>query len=134
MADATYAGPVSFTVFTLPAPPDLAGITAELTRLAADRRAEILDVELVGRAEDGSVQRFELSEGLAPAETGLLDEGDLETVARELPDGRLAFVVVYEDRLLAGLAAQVAAVGGTELWVGGVDPDDLDEQHQESAP
>lgn len=126
MSDAEYTGPLNFAVFAIPGDADRAALAVEIRGLAADHRAEILDVELMSRAEDGSAVLVELPPELAGAGLGLLDEDDLAVAVEDLAAGELALVVVYEDRTLAVLAGRVRAVSGRELWVGGVEPVDLD--------
>lgn len=126
MSDAEYTGPLNFAVFALPQGADFAGVTAEVTQLAASHRAEILDVELISRASDGSARLEPLPAELAAAETDLLQADDLAVVAEDLVDGELALVVVYEDRTLASLASQIASVSGRELWAGGIDVADVE--------
>ena len=68
---------------------------------------------------------FDLSE-FDGAQSDLLDAEDLAALGAELSDSELAIVIIYEDRGLAGFAAQVQAQGGRELWTGGVDISELD--------
>lgn len=129
-----YVGPLSFSIFAVPAGADLSGAVAELHRLRDAHTIEILDIELVVRSADGSMQRMALSDaeagtalaGLASVETGLLHDDDLAQIGVDLGAGERALVVVYEDRSLAALASQITGLGGREVWSGGIDAADLE--------
>jgi len=125
MSDAEYTGPLNFAVFALPGDADLVDIVVEIRRLAAEHRAEILDVELISRTPEGGARLEQLPAELDPAETDLLQADDLATIAEDLDDDELALVIVYEDRTLAGLAASVTAGSGRELWDCGIDAADI---------
>ena len=136
MATDRFAGPVDYLVFAFDESADPgAGLAAVLDRVQQGI-IEILDVELIARGEDGapitrSFADFETVTGVDPtafagAESGILDADDLAVIASELHAGQIALAVVYEDRSLATAAAAWDAVGGTELFSGGVDIADLE--------
>lgn len=128
MTSSTYTGPLSFAVFAVPAAAPLTAALQELQSLRHRHSIEVLDVELLVRAQDGvRRERFE-NPAIAASETDLLDEDDLAAVAAELAEGERALVVLYEDRSLAGLADLLADAGGREIWIGGLDPNDLDDE------
>ncbi|MCA0378476.1 MAG: hypothetical protein LCH36_03405 [Actinobacteria bacterium] len=131
MSDSHYTGPLNFAVFALPEAADLSSATAELRRLAIEHHAEILDVEILVRAADGTATRGWLPDELAAIETDLLQPDDLEAIVADLEAGEQALVVVYEDRTLASLAGRVVAAAGRELWAGGIDAADLDTDNAE---
>lgn len=135
MATDTFAGPVDFLVFALPADaPVGAGLQALLAAVDA-AVIEVLDLAVVGRGEDAAPIRLSLSDlaGAADADltafdgvaSGILDADDLSRIAEELEPGDVAIALVYEDRSLAATAAAWTAVGGTELFSGGVAIEDL---------
>lgn len=126
MSDEVYTGPIGFAVFAVPSGADLAPVAEELSRLATSHGAEVLDVELI----DGRRARVGLPGWLAAVETDLLHDDDLADIAEELGDGEQALVVVYEDRTLARLASGVAALGGRELFTGGIDAESIDEEEE----
>ena len=135
MATEQFAGPVDYLVFAFDERADLgAGLAAVLDRVRQGI-IEILDIELVSRAEGGEavkrafadldgVSGFDLSvfDGV---DSGILDDGDLAVIVEELQAGQIALVLVYEDRSLALAAETWAAVGGVELFSGGVDINEL---------
>ena len=129
MTSSTYTGPLSFAVFAVTPEAPLDAVLQELQVLQRAERIEILDVELLSRAADGSVRREDFDDAvIAATETDLLDEEDLAIVVAELGDDERAFVVLYEDRSLATVADLLAASGTREIWVGGLDVDALDEE------
>ncbi|MFT4214761.1 MAG: hypothetical protein QM622_08295 [Microbacterium sp.] len=126
MATETYAGPVDYLVFAFPSGAAIApGLREILARVDAGH-IEILDLELVSRGADG-----------APATLALTDLPDdaaatLAAIVAELSDGQFAVAIVYEDRSLAAAAAESwTAAGGIEIFSGGIDIADLEEQLEE---
>jgi hypothetical protein len=141
MATEQFAGPVDYLVFAVDEHADLgAGLSAVLERVDQGI-IEILDVELVSRHESGAPLKrvFSDLDGVSGldlsifdgVESGVLDEGDLGGIAAELRPGQVAIVIVYEDRSLAVAAEAWAAVGGVELFSGGVDVHDLEQVLEE---
>lgn len=135
MATLTYSGPVDYAVFAVPKSARLAATLRTLLARIDLGAIELLDLEIVERDADGSPVRrpvtaleagedFDLSI-FNGAESAILDNEDLALIAAELGDDDRAIVVVYEDRSLAEVAAQVTAVGGQLLWAGGIDIADL---------
>lgn len=135
MATETYCGPIDYAVFELPA----AARPAQGLRLLleqVDRGAiELLDLEIVGRADDGTPRLLTVDDLAGAngderavfdgASSGVLDADDLAAIAGSLVPGRIAIAIVYEDRSLAGLARAWRAEGGAELWSGGIDAGEL---------
>ena len=129
MTSSTYTGPLSFAVFAVTPEAPLGAVLQELLALQRAERIEILDVELLSRAADGSVRREDFDDAvIAATETDLLDDEDLALVTAELRDGERALVVLYEDRSLATVADLLVGSGAREIWVGGLDVDALDEE------
>lgn len=136
MATEQFTGPVDYLVFAFDEHANLgAGLSAVLDRVRQGI-IEILDIELISRNQDGApVKRafsdldgvtgidLTLFEGV---ESGILDADDLASIASDLVDGQIALAIVYEDRSLAVAADAVAAVGGVELFSGGVSIADLE--------
>ena len=129
MTDPAYTGPLSFAVFAVPSGGSLADALRELQSLRSRGAIEVLDVELLTRGDDGAAGREAFGDlSIAATETDLLDDEDLAAVAAELGEGERALVVLYEDRSLASVAELLVAAGGREVWVGGIDPNDLDDE------
>lgn len=135
MATEQFAGPVDYLAFAFDEHADLgAGLAAVLDRVQ-DGIIEILDIELVSRDENGQAAKRAFSEldGVTGidlsvfdgVESGILDDEDLAVIVEELQAGQIALVLVYEDRSLALAAETWAAVGGVELFSGGVDINEL---------
>lgn len=144
MASEHFAGPVDFLVFVFDERADLgAGLLAVLDRVE-EGIVEILDIELVARAADGSAVKRSLAElesathvdltAFDGVDSGILDTHDLAAIAAELQLGQMALAIVYEDRSLAAAAHAWAAAGGTELFSGGVDISDLESALEERSP
>lgn len=136
MATEQFAGPIDYVVFAFDEHADLgAGLTALLDRVQHGI-LEILDVEVIARGEDGSpVKRgFADLDGVTGVDlsvfdgvqSDILEADDLAGIAAELQSGQIGLVVVYEDRSLATAAAAWSAVGGVELFSGGIDVEELD--------
>lgn len=141
MATEQFAGPVDYLVFVFDEHADLGpGLSAMLDRVEQGI-IEILDIELIGVDETGAPGRLELTDlgGVTGinlstfdgAASSLLDADDLASIAAELQRGQVALAVVYEDRSLAVAAGAWAAAGGVELFSGGVDITELDQQIDE---
>ncbi len=136
VASLTFAGPIGYAAFVLPRDADAApALQGLLDRIDAGT-IELLDLEILALGAHGAAERqptsvlqhgdsFDLSE-FDGAQSDLLDAEDLAALGAELSDSELAIVIIYEDRGLAGFAAQVQAQGGRELWTGGVDISELD--------
>ncbi|MEV4666306.1 hypothetical protein [Microbacterium sp. LWO12-1.2] len=132
MASWTYVGPLNFAVFAVPFGVDLTVVIKELETLQRAHSIEVLDIELIAGTADGGVRRETFENASADAaETDLLDDEDLAEIGRELAAGERALVVVYEDRSLAGVAGLIGGLGGRNIWSGGIDAADLDD---DSAP
>ncbi|CAG7623103.1 hypothetical protein LEUCIP111803_02578 [Leucobacter soli] len=111
------------------------GLTALLNRVEQGI-IEILDIELIGRDDAGAPIKRAFADldgvtGIDVAtfdgvESGILDGDDLESIASELQPGQIALAVVYEDRSLAMAADAWTAIGGVELFSGGIDIEELD--------
>ncbi|MGM7697851.1 hypothetical protein [Microbacterium sp. A84] len=134
MTTSVYIGPLSFTVLAVPAGADLTDAVGDLQRLHGSSTMEILDVEVIERGPDGTVSRASLADDGAAAEFGelsaveteLLDSEDIAQIGVELEQGERALVIVYEDRNLATVGDRIIALGGREVWSGGIDVSDLD--------
>lgn len=136
MATEQFAGPVDYVVFLFDEHADLGPGLAALLARVEQNIVEILDIELIGRDEAGAPVKRSFSDldsvtGIDPstfdgAESSILDTDDLAGIAAELQAGQIALTVVYEDRSLAAAADAWAAVGGVELFSGGVDIKELD--------
>ena len=135
MTTPEYTGPIDFAVITLPADASLGEGMRLLFQQAARGAISLLDVEIIGAHDDGTVGPLPAeslrTDGefdvrlLDGARSDILEDDDLAAVAEELPAGQVAIVIVYEDRSLAPAALAWESVGGSELWSGGIDVDDL---------
>lgn len=136
MSTDRYTGPVDYLVFAFP---PAAAVDQGLQVLKSHVDAGtvvLLDVEVVGRAEDGKPLQLALSD-LRPAggfdltvfenaESRILDEEDLAEIAGGLQPGWVAVAVVYEERSMADVVQSWSDAGGALLVSGGVDLVELD--------
>lgn len=132
-----YTGPVDYLVFSFPRG---AAVDAGLQQLKSHVDAGtvvLLDVEVIGRGDDGAPVHLSLSEleppggfdlsAFADAESRILDDEDLVLIAQELAPGWVAVAVVYEERSMADVVQSWSDAGGTLLLSGGVDLVELDQ-------
>lgn len=117
-------GPVDYLVVEFPADrADFSGeIAAELKSLVDRELVRVLDLLLLHKDADGSVEAAELSEAqegmvgeLLALEADLamlLAEEDVESIGVALEPGSYAAVLVYENRWAAPFGAAVRRAGG----------------------
>lgn len=133
MNEAAYVGPIDYLVFAFPAGARIgAGLSGLLD--AVDRgHIEVLDLEVVGAGPDGRGIRLSLSDAafdddlaaFEGAESGLLDQDDLNTIAGSLDPGSFAVALLYLEHTLDAVAAEWAAAGGAPLLEGGIEVGEL---------
>lgn len=117
-------GPVDYLVVEFPAEKaNFSGeMAAELTSLVERGLVRVLDLVLLEKNEDGSIEVAELSDA-DEATVGkllslegdlamLLAEEDVEKFAEIIEPGSIAAVLVYENRWAAPFAASVRRSGG----------------------
>lgn len=137
MATLMYSGPVNYAVFAVPRSAKLTDALRALLELTASGSLELLDLEILETTATGETVRrhasvLEAAEGFDPAvfdgaESGILDDQDLAFIGAELEANSRAIVMVYEDRSLAQVAANMVDAGGSLLWSGGIDITELAE-------
>jgi hypothetical protein len=109
-----------------------ASIAVELARLTEAGLIGVLDLLVVQKAHDGSVEGFEVDDlaidqlcGLEEQVAEVLAEGDVSTLAEVMEPGTVAGVIVWEHRWAASLAGLARASGGRVLAVGSIPARDL---------
>lgn len=137
MTSSEFTGPVDFAVFVLPRTADVSDAARQLDGQVRAGTLNMLDIEVLGRDEDGDVSRLPLTtlhesagsllDDFVALESDLLDADDLAQVGAELQPDEVAVVLIYEDRSLAALADLVSAQGGRSLFTGGVHADEITE-------
>ena len=115
-------GPVDYLVIEFPAgEQNFTGEAAdELAKLAASGIIRILDVLILVKNEDGTVEAMELDEtptvdAIRALETDIaeiLAAEDVELLAEAMEPGSVAGVVVWENRWAAPFAAAARRAGG----------------------
>jgi len=123
-------GPVDYLVVGFPAEKaNLSGEAAsELKALVESKTIRVLDLVMIAKGEDGSVEAAELRD-VDDSEVGelralerdlaiLLAEEDIEEIGASLEPGSAAAVLVFENTWAAPFASAVRRSGG-ELVTGG---------------
>jgi hypothetical protein len=115
-------GPVDWLVLEFPGSKFKGEIAPILDGLVDNGTIRVLDLVLVRKAEDGSLDFFELSDldeseigGLRAYETELallLSEEDVTAVAAAIDPGSTAAVLVFENRWAAPFGSAVRRAGG----------------------
>jgi len=128
-------GPLEYVVIGLQDDRFKSSILPELNTIQQNRLIRVVDLLFVSKDTDGtvSVQEVnELSEEEQPAYTalaenlaGLLTAQDIEHLAREIPVGSEAVIVLLEHTWTLGLAEAVRRAGGVLFTGGMVTPDAL---------
>lgn len=116
--DDVLAGPFEVAVLEFPGSEFNGEIVPALVELVESGIVAIVDLVVVVREEDGSVEVLEVSalpevfDGLEGAAGALLSEDDLDAIAGNLSPGSTAAVVVWEDTWAARLRDAIADAGG----------------------
>jgi hypothetical protein len=115
-------GPVDWLVVEFPGSRFTGEIAPTLDALVDNGTIRVLDLVLVRKGDDGSLDFFELSDldeseigGLRAYETELallLSEEDMTSVAAAIEPGSTAAVLVWENRWAAPVAAALRRSGG----------------------
>ena len=121
-------GPVDWLVLEFPGSRFTGEIAPTLDELVDNGTIRVLDLVLVRKAEDGSLDFFELSDldeseigGLRSYETQLallLSEEDMTSVAAAIEPGSTAAVLVWENRWAAPFGSAVRRAGGQMVATG----------------
>jgi hypothetical protein len=110
-------GPIDYLVVEWPGRQPNGEVAPHLIDLVDRGLIRILDLVLIAKGEDGSVEAIEIGEIPALAEfegasSGLVDDEDLEEAAGVLEPGTSAAVLVYENTWAAPFATAVRRSGG----------------------
>jgi Family of unknown function (DUF6325) len=110
---------VEYFVVVLPERAALRGIEPALADMVRSERIRVLDLVVVERAPDGSVEVVEVGDvdDLASlrdmdGQVGLLSENDLRLASGAVRAGEVGLVLVAEDRWAEQLSAAARRVGG----------------------
>lgn len=102
-------------------------VAAELARLSEEGLVRVLDLLVIQKAFDGSVEGFEIedvgTEGihrLAVDLVELLSAGDVESISAAMEPGSVAGVVVWENLWATPLAAAARRAGGQLIAFGSI--------------
>lgn len=114
-------GPIDYVVIEWPGRQPTGEAAPILIDLVDRGLIRVLDLALMRKAEDGSVESIDVVEAaeevaglkeLEGASTGLLSEEDAAEAAKALDPGTSAAVLVYENSWAAPFAAAVRRSGG----------------------
>jgi hypothetical protein len=127
--------PVDYLVVEFPAgTSNFTGeIAEEIVRLADAGTIRVLDMIVIVKEEDGSIDALEITDAddlgpLAAIEAslaGLLAEDDVALLAATMEPGSVAGVLVYENLWAAPFAAAARRAGGVLIADGRVNADDV---------
>jgi hypothetical protein len=128
-------GPVDHLVVEFPPGPIASEGFMVLLDLVARGAIDVLDLEFVERAPDGTVRGVDAADlpidvgadltALAGSSSGLLDEDDLRIVGASMAPGGVAAVIVYENLLAARLTDGLRRAGGRVVSQNAVAVEDL---------
>ncbi len=135
MTENTFWGPLNYVVFTFPQHADVTAALGELEELVASDQIRVLDLAVIGRNDDGEVVRLKTSrlsqgqnfdfERYDGSASFILSDHDLAEVAVHLGEDTVAGVIVYEARLMAGIANEIADQDGSLAFTGTIDAEGL---------
>ncbi|MFS0701758.1 DUF6325 family protein [Cellulomonas sp. 179-A 4D5 NHS] len=116
-------GPVEFVALAFSGERAPAAVTAELARLAADRRLGLIDVVVVRRRTRDELEVLPVEEvstvagvqELAVSQPGTVRGDDVAAMARDLTPGTSAVLVVFERRRARALVAAARDVEAAAL-------------------
>jgi uncharacterized membrane protein len=120
---ATSFGPVELYALEFPDDRIPDAVKTELLRLVDADQVRILDLVVLRRPQDGSVEVIELEQvadelelvGIGLAAPGLTGEEDIDHVAANLAPGSSALVVVVENVWMRGIVGAIRDSGGIVL-------------------
>jgi len=128
-------GPVDYLVVEFPAgTSNFTGeIADEIVRLTDAGTIRVIDMIVIAKDADGTLDAVEISDGddlgaLTALEAGLatlLAEEDVAILAAEMSPGSVAGVLVYENLWAAPFAAAARRAGGQLIADGRIAPEDV---------
>lgn len=136
-------GPLEYVVLGFEDQKFTSEVLPELNAIRGNGLIQVVDLLFVSKAADGTVTAQEVSElndealqaytGLAEELTGLFTAQDVEHLAREIPAGTSAVIVLLEHTWTLRLAEAVRRAGGMLFTGGIVTPDALERVSAELA-
>lgn len=114
-------GPVDFVLLEFPMEGLTGRASQEVGRLVKEGVIRLLDLLVIAKNDDGSVEVLELTDPGGPAQefsyldgvqSGLLGEDDIGEAAEAVLQGSLAVLIVYENIWAAPFVAAVRDGGG----------------------
>lgn len=135
MGTSEFLGPVDYLAVAFPTG-QLTGSGFRLIRQLVDSGTiNVLDLEFVLKAADGTTSRVALDDLPAAREefvaewagsfSGILGQDDLDAVTSAIEPGSLAGILVYENAWAAPIKEEIATSGAILLGTGRIDDGDL---------
>ena len=128
-------GPVDFLAIEFPDGRLTASGFEGLLSMVDQGIVEILDMEFIAKAADGTSKKVDVWEFAVPdgvdltawagASSGLLDDSDVEEISASMGPGSVAVVVIYENRWVLGLVDAWRRDGARMIANGGIPAVDL---------
>jgi len=128
-------GPIDFLAVAFPNGRVTGGGFKRLMDLVERDIIRVLDLEFIVKSTDGVVRKMELESiehdsdvdvaTWQDAESGLLDESDVEVIAADLAPGSVAGIVVYENMWAVPLISAIDQSGARIIGEGRVAGDDV---------
>jgi dihydroorotase-like cyclic amidohydrolase len=125
-ADARVHGPVDFLLLEFPADRLTGAVIPRLIDLIEAGTIRVYDLMLISKSADGAVEAIELRDSpiaqdftyFAGAQSGLLDDDDMNQAAEAMSPGTVAALLVYENSWAIPFVA-AAQESGAEVIAGG---------------
>jgi len=118
----TSSAPVELVLIEFPRSEFKGEIVAELGRLVDAGTIDVLDALLIRKADDGTVEWLEATEGgddelarIVGEPAGLLGEEDVDDIAEDLAPGSAVGMLVFEHTWARGLTGALRGAGGQVL-------------------
>jgi hypothetical protein len=110
---------VEYLVIAFPDRAALGSVVPALTDIVRSEQVRVLDIAVLARVADGTLEMLELDEvdalaalGGLDGDLGLLSENDLRMAAGAVRPGEVAVVLVAEDRWAEQLSLAARRAGG----------------------
>jgi len=118
----TSTGPVELVLIEFPQTDFKGEVIAELAKLVDAGTIDVLDALLIRKAQDGTIEWLEATEGgddelarIVGEPAGLLGSEDVDDIAEDLEPGAAVGMLVFEHTWARGLTGALRGAGGRLL-------------------
>jgi hypothetical protein len=124
MNDAPVSGPIDYLLVEFPGDTISGDSAAALLQLVDLGIVDLLDLVVINKSQDAVASAVALTGGddafggfgaFAGAQSGLLDDDDLQEAAKALDPGTTGVLFVYENKWARGFVAAATEAGGTAV-------------------